>query len=128
MMASKTIQLLNASDFLAQYESKNTRKSYKVSLEHFFNAIYPDSKEKCYYSLDDLSLEYLGEERNHKLDLPHFKESLIGSAPLTIMRRLAVVRAFLEENGITFPKRFFKNLSGRFLEAFSEERVPRTRK
>ena len=111
---------INMSQFLRQYESQSTRKNYRTGLKKFFKVIYPESDE----DLDILSEKYLSEERDHRDDILRFKESLEGYAPMTINTRLNAVRCFLDENGIEFPKRFFKNLNGKVKEAISAEKVP----
>ena len=121
MVAQKSRRLLNISDFLAQYQHENTREAYRSSLKRFFRLTYPDSEG---ISLDDLSLRYLGEDRDYRHDMLLFRENLSRSAPLTAFQRMTAIRIFLEENSITFPKRFYRNLNGRITEAIGEERVP----
>jgi len=105
MSSQQSRRLLNISDFLAQYQHENTREAYRSSLKRFFRMIYPDSEG---ISLDDLSLRYLGEDRDYRHDMLLFRENLSRSAPLTSFQRMTAIRIFLEENNITFPKRFFK--------------------
>jgi integrase len=94
--------------------------NYQIGLRLFFELIYPESKE----DLDILSEKYIAEDRDHRNDVLDFKDSLRDKAPKTISSRLNVVRCFLDENGIDFPKRFFKNLNGKVNQPISEERVP----
>ena len=132
---------INVSQFLRQYESKNTRKNYLTGLKIFFETIYPELKiesEKKREELgvkvlptditvnlqDSYSSKYLSEDRDYREDILNFKESLKAKAPKTIGSRLNTIRVFLDENGINFPKRFFKNLNGKVNEAISEEKVP----
>jgi len=114
------VSQITVSQFLRQYESQSTRLSYRTGLRLFFESVYPESSE----DLDNLSLRYLSEKRDHREDVITFKESLKNKAPMTIGSRLNVVKVYLDENGISFPKRFFKNLNGRIHEAISEEKVP----
>ncbi len=108
------------SNFLRQYESPSTKKSYRTGIKLFFKTVYPDSSE----DLDSLSEKYLREKRDHREDVITFKESLKGKAPMIIGSRLNSIRVFLDENEINFPKRFFKNLNGKVTEAISEEKIP----
>ena len=112
---------VNVSHFLRQYESKSTKQNYKTGLKTFFGVIYPESKGE---DLDILSERYLAEDRDHRNDVMDFKDSLKDKAPRTISSRLNSIRCFLDENGIEFPKRFFKNLNGKVTEAISEEKIP----
>ena len=112
---------INVSQFLRQYDSESTKKSYKTGLKFFFREIYPELKGE---DLDVLSERYLAEDRNHREDVMDFKDSLKDKAPKTISNRLNSIRVFLDENGVSFPKRFFKNLNGKVNEAISVEKVP----
>ena len=98
---------INVSQFLRQYESESTKKNYKTGLKTFFGVIYPKLKGE---DLDLLSERYFKEGRDYRSDMLIFKESLKSKAPTTIGNRLNSIRVFLDENGINFPKRFFKNL------------------
>ena len=113
-------RLVNVSKFLRQYDSENTRRNYKAGLKTFFEVTYPESNE----DLDILSERYLTEDRDHREDILNFKDSLKGRAPKTIGSKINVIRIFLDENSIDFPKRFFKNLNGKVTEAISEEKIP----
>jgi len=138
---------VNVSQFLRQYESQSTRKNYLSGLRQFFESAYPELKHELKQKkneleeeagktisyipseivlkfLDIYSFRYLEEDRDHRNDVLNFKESLKSKAPMTIGSRLNSIRVFLDENGINFPKRFFKNLNGKVNEAISEEKVP----
>ena len=112
---------INVSQFLRQYESAGTRRVYLTGLKFFFKSIYPESKGE---DLDILSKRYLVEDRDHREDILKFKESLEDKAPGTKNLRLNTVRAFLSDNEIIFPKRFFKNLNGRTTEPITWEKIP----
>ncbi len=115
------LKRINLTNFLRQYESENTKKSYRTGLKQYFQLIYPSLKDR---DLDSLADKYLEEERDYRVDILNFKESLKGSAPKTIKLRLNAVRVFLDDNGISFPKRFFKNLNGRVNGAITLEEIP----
>jgi len=114
-------EFVNVTEFLRQYESWQTRRSYKTGLKRFFNTIYPELKDE---NLDVLAKRYLGEDREYRKDILNFKDTLKDNAPKTKSSRLNAIRVFLDENGISFPKRFFKNLNGKVTEAITWEDVP----
>ena len=120
-MDQDKLKRINVTNFLRQYESENTKKSYKTGLKQYFNLIYPSLKDK---DLDSLSDKYLDEERDYRVDILTFREGLSGGAPKTVKLRLNTVRVFLDDNGISFPKRFFKNLNGRVNGAITLEEIP----
>ncbi|GAG12415.1 unnamed protein product, partial [marine sediment metagenome] len=91
MIAEESI---NVSQFLRQYDSEGTKKSYKTGLKFFFREIYPELKGE---DLDILSERYLAEDRNHREDVMDFKDSLKDKAPKTISTRLNSIRVFLDE-------------------------------
>ena len=138
---------INVSQFLRQYESQSTRKNYLSGFRQFFELIYPELTQEFEQKqkeleeeagktiryipseivlefIDTYSSRYLAEDRDHREDVMDFKDSLKNYAPKTVGARLNSIRVFLDENGINFPKRFFKNLNGKVTEAISEERVP----
>ena len=144
---SRTINMkttINVTQFLRQYESENTRNSYRTGLRLFFESVYPEMKldeEKKKKDLglkknqslpadiqlsflDIYSMRYLEEDRDHRDDIMNFKDSLKDKAPKTKKNRLNSVRVYLEENEIEFPKRFFKNLNGKVTNAISKEKIP----
>jgi integrase len=111
---------------LLQYDSPNTLKNYKIALRQFFQFIYQSNED-----VDILSERYLSEKRDYRKDMLRFNKDMQTRlyrnrhlAPTTRIHRLNVVRAFLEENDITFKKRFFTNLNGKVTEAISEEHTP----
>lgn len=114
------LKQMDVSQFLRQYDSRNTQLSLKTGLKQFFKLMYSESKE----DLDALSMRYLNEERDFRGDIIQFKESLKGKAPKTIVARLNAIRVFLSDNEIMFPNRFFKTLNGKSQEAISEEEMP----
>ncbi len=111
---------MNVSQFLNQYESHETRKSYNQGLKQFFKCMYPNSQE----TLDTLSIKYLQESRDYRNDLLKFKDTLVDKAPLTRTARINSIRVYLDDNGISIPKRLQKHLNGKVNEAISYEKVP----
>jgi integrase len=118
-MGEIVIKQMNVTQFLRQYESEETKRSYRIGLKQFFTLIYPDGGD-----LDELSKSYINEDRDYREDLLSFRESLKNKAPKTKSVRFNVVRTFLDDNGISLPARFFKNLNGKTTEAITYEDVP----
>jgi len=118
-MGEVVLKRVNVSQFLRQYESKHTKKSYRAGLKQFFKLMYPDGGD-----LDALSERYLDQHRDYREDMLNFKDSLKDKAPTTKATRFNSIRTFLDDNGITFPKRFFKNLNGKATEPITYEDVP----
>ncbi len=118
-MGEVVLRQINVTQFLRQYDSSNTRASYLTGLKQFFRLMYPDGGE-----IDELSQRYLAEDRDYREDMQNFKDVLEGKAPKTRQSRFNVVWTFLNDNGITFPKRFLKNLNGKATESISYEAIP----
>ena len=135
------------SQFLRQYESQSTKRSYQTGLRLFFESVYPELKNELEKKrkeleealgktikfvppeiileyLDIYSSRYLTEDRDHREDIFNFKDSLKDKAPGSRTLRISSVRAFLDDNGINFPRRFFKNLNGKVNEPITWEKVP----
>ena len=119
-MGEIALKQMNVSQFLRQYDSENTRRSYLMGLKQFFEMTYLNSGG----DLDILSERYLEEDRDYRDDILNFKEYLEDRAPTTKKTRFNAIRTFLDDNGITFPKRFFKNLDGKTTEPITYEEVP----
>lgn len=140
-MGEVALKQINVSQFLRQYDSINTRKSYLAGLKKFFELMYPEIgveiekvKEKLDVKnippevllkiLDIHATRYLNQDRDYRDDLLKFKESLKSKAPTTMTTRINSIRTFLDDNGIPFPKRFFKNLNGKATEPITYEDIP----
>jgi integrase len=122
-MGEISLKQMNVSQFLRQYDSDSTRKNYRVSLKQFLTLMYPKGGD-----LDELSERYLNEDRDYREDLLNFRESLKNKAPMTKAARFNTIRTFLDDNGIEFPKRFFKNLNGKATDTITYEDVPTNEK
>ena len=66
------------SQFLRQYDSINTKASYRSGLRQFFKLMYLGAKE----DFDTLSMRYPNEDRDFREDIIRFKESLRGKQAL----------------------------------------------
>ncbi|MCW4037309.1 MAG: site-specific integrase, partial [Candidatus Bathyarchaeota archaeon] len=94
--------------YLEQYTSKATIKSYKASLRNFFESLYGERKP-----LEGLAKRYVDEERDHEKDVHRFFISMKGRAPKTVRRNLSAIRTFLMENGVELPQLFWRRLRSR---------------
>ena len=74
--------------------------------------------------MNELSVRYVQEDRDFRKDLIRFRKYLSGKSPNTLNQRITMVKRFLEDNGIEFPRVFLGNLHGKGGEAISDERVP----
>ena len=123
--------LIIASEFLRQYESKPTRKNYSSILKNYLTTFYPQLKqikrrEDHTQQLDDISAQYLNQTRNYRNDLQDYRNKITHLAPKTRITKFTVLILFFEDNEIEFPKRFTRNLLGKETEAISEEFIPKT--
>ncbi len=114
-------RLINVTQFLHQYETENTKINYKVGIKQFFNHIYPTLKNE---NLDTKAEKYMSEKRDYQEDILNFKDSLHDKAPSTKGSRLNAVKVFLANNGIKFPKLFFRNMNGKNVDSITWEKVP----
>ena len=127
-MVQMETKVWSIDEFLDQYYSRNTRTNYFAALKQFFMLIYPELrglKGKALRSrLNELSVRYVQEDRDFRKDLILFRKYLSGKSPNTLNQRITMVKRFLEDNGIEFPRVFLRNLHGKGGEAISDERVP----
>ena len=108
-------------DYLKQYESANTVRSYEAALKGYFEMIY---KERD--GLDGLAERYFTEKRNYEEDIQNFLVEIKALAPKTVKLRLSAVRVFLLENGIELSQQFWRRLRGRIKgsRALTLDKVP----
>lgn len=66
----------------------------------------------------------MSEKRDYQEDILNFKDSLHDKAPSTKGSRLNTVKVFLDDNGIKFPKRFFRNVNSKNVDSITWEKVP----
>ena len=84
----------SVSDFLSQYDSINTMKSYRSHLVKFFTLIYPELENiKDYESkienLNEYSIKYFTEDRDIRKDIILYKDSLKDSPPKSRLAKLS---------------------------------------
>ncbi len=123
--------IIIASEFLRQYESKPTRKNYSSILKNYLTTFYPQLNQikrgdEHTQLLDDISAQYLNQTRNYRNDLQDYRDTITHLAPKTRITKFTVIIRFFEDNEIKFPKRFTRNLIGKESEAISEEFIPKT--
>ena len=100
---TETHNIIVASDFLRQYESKQTRKNYSSILKNYLSTFYPQleqikRREEHSQLLDDLSAQYLTETRNYRNDLIDYRDTIIHLAPKTRITKLTVIFRYFEDN------------------------------
>jgi len=114
-------------DFLAQYSSPSTKKTYKSVLLEYLRDIYPilDAKETTFEVLDNASKTYLGEIRDFQDDVQQFADSLGDEIPPKSRQlKISAVFSWLDSNGHEFPKKWKRNLLGKSSEALTLDKVP----
>jgi len=99
---------LGVLDYLKQYSSENTIRSYQSGLKTFFEVVYGKREP-----LEELAERYFNENRAHEEDVQDFLVHLKGYPPMTVNQKLTSVRVFLVENGVELSQRFWKRLRGR---------------
>ncbi|MGD0329828.1 MAG: site-specific integrase [Nitrososphaeria archaeon] len=106
--------------FLDMYSSKNTKASYLLSLKHFFNCIYGESK------LEDQVEKYFSEKRDIEEDIDKFLQSISTKPPKSIRLMLSSVKVFLIENDIELSDKFWRRLNNRVkgTRALTLDKVP----
>jgi len=92
---------MNTSDFLAEFRSPNTQKTYRIALAQFFKhqGTTPE--------------EYLATQHDYKHDLiifARFLESEQFRTPKTIRCYVGAIVTYLDRNGIELPRKFWKEL------------------
>lgn len=100
--------------FLMNYKSKSTRRTYKACLMRFFRVIRSDPET------------YFDESRDYENDVKKYWQNLSDSPPKTIFSYLAAVRVFLSENNIELPAKFWRNIRNRTQgnRAVTEDIIP----
>jgi len=108
-------------DYLKQYESVNTVRTYKIALMGFFKTIYNVEEP-----LADLAEKYFAGKRDYEEDMRNFLASVKKMAPKTVKQRLSAVRVFLLENDVELPQKFWRRLRGRVRgnRALTLDKVP----
>ena len=108
---------------LDNYDNKQTRRNFEVSVTRFFESIYG---EGSFANLDETAEKYFSEDREHREDVQKFLRFLNGLAPLTVKLKISNVKTFLLENDVELPQKFWKKISRRIKgsRALTLDRIP----
>lgn len=118
---------------LDNYDNPQTRRNFEVSVTQFFESVYDIHFSKTAYDefdplehLEERAEQYFSEERKHREDVQNFLRSLNGLAPLTVKLKISNVKAFLLENDVELPQKFWKKISRRIKgsRALTLDRIP----
>lgn len=113
LSSKKTVE-----EFLEAIPSEGTRRTYRCALKFYFNHLETEPDK------------YFDTARNYADDVESFfvKLSENSRPPLTVRTYLAAVKAYLLENDIELPQRFWKKISGRIKgkKARTQDTVPDT--
>ncbi len=108
-------------DYLKQYSSTSTVKTYKSALRCFFKIVYNRGDD-----LEALAERYFSEERNHQEDVQNLLVNLKESAPYTVRLYLSALKIFLMENDVELNPKFWRKIRGRIKgsRALTLDKVP----
>lgn len=101
--------MLSILEFISLYKSSDaTRAGYRVALCLFLEMLYKiehtgHRSDEHVQRMDEISVQYLSEQRDHFRDLIKFSNYLNQYTPCTSYGYLARVRYWLEMNDIVFP-------------------------
>jgi len=111
--------MVSLNEFVAFYSNQKTRSGYRTALIHYFAHIYnqpkagrevtPEEAEEY----EQLSRQYLTEDRDHAADLMRFAASLSARPPKTANHYMAATKQFLIENDIEISQRAWKRIRGK---------------
>jgi integrase len=109
------------SRFLLEYNSENTRSTYRLGISNFLKFIYPGSEE----DLDSLAIRYFGEARDRELDLLNFRSDVLNDfAPATRNTYINAIKLFFEENDVSIASRFYKRIKAKNSKPITWEDTP----
>jgi len=93
--------------FLLNFDSDNTRRTYKSLLNQYFKVVKAEPNK------------YFVEGRKYEDDIKKFRQSLSGRPPKTIRTYIAGIKSFLMENDVELKEKFWKNIANRTKGSFS---------
>ena len=110
-------------NFLNNYDNPGTRKNLWNAINKYFQSLYEEANPD---NLDEIAEKYFSEKRDYEKDLQKFVKSLNGMAPLTIKLKISNIKAFLIENNIELPEKFWKKIRRRIKgsRALTLDRIP----
>ena len=108
-------------DYLRQYSSNETIKTYRSALKNFFEMVYGEREP-----LEELAERYFNETRDYNVDVQNFLASIKDLAPKSVRVKLTAIKVFLMENHVELPQRFWIKLRRRIRgnRALSIDKVP----
>lgn len=108
-------------DFLSLYSKPGTIKSYKRALRRYMEHIY-QAAPKTQDEYNALSVRYLSEDRDPRIDLRSFAASLSTFAPKTAALYFYTAMLWLSENEIDLPQRDIRRISSRLPKGGAQTR------
>lgn len=101
-------------DFLLNYSSKSTIRTYRFYIHDFFKRIDADPQT------------YFTDKRDYETDVKTYWRSINTQAPKSIYTGLAAVRMFLSENNIELPIKVWRNIRRRTQgnRSVTDDKVP----
>lgn len=101
-------------EFLLNYTSKSTIRTYRFYINDYFRRIKADPK--TYFII----------ERDYENDIREYWRGISNQAPKSIFTGLTAVRVFLSENNIELPNKLWRNLRNRTKgnRAITDDKVP----
>lgn len=97
----RIIDAVKIKQFLMNFKSKSTRKSYRSHLKKFFKTIKADPDT------------YFDGDRDYGLDVKKFAQSINGSPPLSQKTTLACIRTFLSEYDVELKSKIWRGINNR---------------
>ena len=97
-------------DFLSLYNSRFTKRNYRLGIKKFMDCVQPSAKplsERIDDYCENLTIEKL------QRDILAFNQSLNGSPPKTARTHLAATKMFFLESGFELQARFWRGILGR---------------
>jgi len=127
-------------DFLKQYTSSSTRKTYTYALKEFFGSVYgkcegPELEafgeryfaERCKYDNERRTWSFIDKEKIEQ-DIKDFMSRHIKAPPKTRRLQMSAIRTFLRENHVELEEYFWIHLAKtiRGSKAVTQDKVPST--
>jgi len=110
-------------NFLENYDNTGTRKNLWNAINKYFQCLYEEANPD---NLDEIAEKYFSTQRDYEKDIQTFLKSLNGLAPLTTKLKISNIKAFLIENNIELPEKFWKKIRRRIKgsRALTLDRIP----
>lgn len=95
--------------FLGLYSSESTKRSYRNSLQKFFDFVYPGDEVPLAHKVE----RYFEEGREITSDIQKFNASIAELPPKTSHLYISAVKNLFIENGVEFETRFWRRIRDR---------------